>query len=175
MWGKWPCTAEVPSISKCSTSFTRAALRVCYCWACPQGRLVLHKSPFQQPLGMLDVCCSCTNTMLLIAQHCIQTVITTASHAAHGYYSLVYRNLRAASAYASGPHLKEVLGLSEHVHDSYEAGGAGQTPDTVVIWILPPWQLKAAVPVRAGLCWGNMNELALHGTAPWEGACISVA
>lgn len=70
------------------------------------------------------------------------------------------------------PYLKEVLGLSEHVHDAYQAGGACQTANAVVIWVLPPWQLKAAVPVRTGRCWGNMDELALHGTALWEDACI---
>lgn len=71
-------------------------------------------------------------------------------------------------------YLQEVLRLSEHVYDAYQAGGACQTPDAVVIWILPPGQLKAAVPVRAGLCWGDMNELALHGTASWTGACLHV-
>lgn len=72
----------------------------------------------------------------------------------------------------SVPYLKEVLCLSEHVHDAYQAGGACQTANAVVIWVLPPRQLKAAVPVRTGLCWGNMDELALHGTTLWEGACI---
>ena len=68
----------------------------------------------------------------------------------------------SCDACAIGSNLKEVLRLGEHVHDAYQAGGACQTPYTVVIWILPPWQLKTAVPVRAGLCRGNMNELALQ-------------
>ena len=66
-------------------------------------------------------------------------------------------------------YLEKVFTTSEHVHDTDETGCTSQATYAVVITVLPPWQLKATVPVRPRLHRCNMDELALHQHAQHMG------